>query len=1018
MVYFDCDNDDDDGVQFSHTLPCKFNATWEYFEIQVGWSLMVWILLGIGCYIMSKYWNKDEHLWAKRYVGTTIDKPDDPTFDSIFRVVQLTGSTTIVACWVIKSYEKRYMDTVYGFEVVACLGCIAHLIFAIIKHGFSPDYIIGLEGFIDAFTLTPVLLQPAPGGMWLTVSYLRTYRIKTAFYRLCASDVMDNYLGELAQALVKNLVDFIACVCCLACTMYIFEGLGDVKYFQDRFIPSGMGEISFFQLCYFSMTTMTTVGYGDYSPTTVFNRLFFFIASVGGVTFFSIVTAELLDLSSKLSSGLGKFRPKYPFGSKKNPRGHILVLGGAVASSSKACLEFFLKGLCRDDTVPEIVLLADECQPEVRELLNEPWAKSKSITFFKGDATNPTDLKRVRAEETSMTFILSDFFASEPYSEDYSNVLLAAALQSYNPVAQYRLMVIEVRHLDICLHVGLNMFNCYAIDGIKAATLATALRCPGLTTLVLNCGLPDIDGPESYDPVISPWLQEYIEGAGLEPYGFLPADEFVGKTFKDATVAIAKRAPVLVLAAQIDGSIVLNPSDHFLTKETVLFAFAGDMEVCHPFAKNGDASVQTWLPQFSSNRQTGSAASRNEAMQVANSFSEKFSKSGDELRNPIEPDDDRRSIAQQKPKKRLVKPGMGLRKMKLSTAPPKSSKRITMAGGLYELEEHEMSNEGAPSEDLVSKGGHVVLALIATSAEVEAFQGLWQQVEVILANLRKFSDTPLVVISAHGLSEGSPVASHVKRLRGDGDGTDSFFIVEGDPLKPHVLLKAGLDTAGHVLTLSPSAPRGTGLMDRNNILAQMVIDKKLNEWKRQDLSPAYDWYATSSFRLMGKAPREPRNKMPNLSEGDEALAKREPRTHHRYACGLVLPKPLIAGVLSMAYYTPGLMELVEALIDPAKKPQECSTYLMPVPKEFVGKSYKEIAMLQLDKGAIPLGIRRGDKGPYPFVLSCTPSNNEILLSEKDSIYVIGDSEWVTEFMPEILSAPTPQEEAKVSRHDA
>ena len=36
-----------------------------------------------------------------------------------------------------------------------------------------------------------------------------------------------------------------------------------------------------------------------------------------------------------------------------------------------------------------------------------------------------------------MTFILSDFFASEPYNEDYTNVLLAAALQAYNPASAH-----------------------------------------------------------------------------------------------------------------------------------------------------------------------------------------------------------------------------------------------------------------------------------------------------------------------------------------------------------------------------------------------------------------------------------------------------------------------------------------------------------------------------------------------------------------------------------------------------
>ena len=38
----------------------------------------------------------------------------------------------------------------------------------------------------------------------------------------------------------------------------------------------------------------------------------------------------------------------------------------------------------------------------------------------------------------------------------------------------------------------------------------------------------------------------------------------------------------------------------------------------------------------------------------------------------------------------------------------------------------------------------------------------------------------------------------------------------------------------------------------------------------------------------------------------------------------------------------GLMELVEALIDPSKTDQECSAILMPVPPAFIGKSYKTI----------------------------------------------------------------------------
>jgi hypothetical protein len=906
MVYFDCrDGDDGDDFVLSDTLPCQYDASWWHFSRQVFWSLIIYVAMYLFCVVYEARWEKivDHQYWAKEWVGSLTKKPKKGLLEATLRVAQLVASIILMACWVWKSYEKRVTNFVYGLEASACVVCIIHLIFALIRNGYAPSYVLGIEGFIDVFTIVPVLLQLAPGGMWLTISYLRTYRIKTAFYRLCDNGTLEPYMGEFAQALVKNFVDFVACVSTIACTMYIFEGLGDVRFFQDNFIPSGMGSISFFQLCYFAMTTMTTVGYGDYSPTTVFNRLFFFVASIGGVTFFSIVTAELLDLTSKLSSGMGKFRPKYKRGSTKNPRGHILVLGGAVSSPSKACLESFLQGLCRDSNTPEVVLLATECQPEVREMLQEPWIKSKSIQFFKGDATSNKALRRVRAEEASMTFIISDFFSSSPYSEDHNNVLLAAALQAYSPSAQYRLITIELRHLPICDHIGLEMFNCYAMDGMKAATLASALRCPGLPTLVMNMGLPDISRPEPYDPPISPWLDEYISGAELEPYGFLPAAKFVGTPYKNVALEIAKNADVVLLAAQINGQIVLNPGKFSVTAKTVLFALAKDQEFLDPFALEGDASVRTWLPQFQANRDGSSiepSASDDEDHDDDTEFEPTYRRASSVRR-----------VLSKGPVKRLTMPGKPFSprsKMKVTSASKMSTHTAIAPQTDYDdLDDALVCHEGAPPDELLKKGGHVVVALVVQSADVDSFVGLWQQVELIFKILREFSDEPMVVISALGLAELSPVKKLINRIREahlTEAGDHTLFLVEGDPLKPHVMLKAGADTAGHYMTLSPSTPHGTGLMDRNNLLAQMVLDEKLNEWKRRDLTPVYDWYATDAFRLMRDALRRDLDDPP-LTDGDKKLATTERRVHHRYAAGLILPKPLIAGVLSMAYYTPG-----------------------------------------------------------------------------------------------------------------
>lgn len=55
----------------------------------------------------------------------------------------------------------------------------------------------------------------------------------------------------------------------ISCTTFVLEALGDVPGFEDSFIDTAMGSVSFFQSCYYAFMLMSTVGFGDFSPQTV-----------------------------------------------------------------------------------------------------------------------------------------------------------------------------------------------------------------------------------------------------------------------------------------------------------------------------------------------------------------------------------------------------------------------------------------------------------------------------------------------------------------------------------------------------------------------------------------------------------------------------------------------------------------------------------------------------------------------------------------------------------------------------
>ena len=123
---------------------------------------------------------------------------------------------------------------------------------------------------------------------------------------------MQNHLEEFTRAIIRFAVRFIVVVMLFSGGMYMVETLGEVSWLIDVTMQTDMGDTSFFSLCYFTFVTISTVGYGDYSPTTVFGRLFVIIVILGGVCFFSLETGNLMSIVKLAEQGRGRFTPRYP----------------------------------------------------------------------------------------------------------------------------------------------------------------------------------------------------------------------------------------------------------------------------------------------------------------------------------------------------------------------------------------------------------------------------------------------------------------------------------------------------------------------------------------------------------------------------------------------------------------------------------------------------------------------------------------------------------------------------------
>lgn len=57
--------------------------------------------------------------------------------------------------------------------------------------------------------------------------------------------------------------------------------------------------------CYFALTTLSTVGYGDYFPISNEERVFAVIIMLGGVAFFSYIMGSFVEIISNYEQKMG-----------------------------------------------------------------------------------------------------------------------------------------------------------------------------------------------------------------------------------------------------------------------------------------------------------------------------------------------------------------------------------------------------------------------------------------------------------------------------------------------------------------------------------------------------------------------------------------------------------------------------------------------------------------------------------------------------------------------------------------
>jgi len=833
--------------------------------------------------------------------------------------------------------------------------------------------------------VAPVIGRHWIGTTWLDLGYIRAYRVLQAYSFLEGTGWLV-WISEFHLALVKMGLRTVALVICMAGASFSLEVLGDIHGFTDDTLESGMGSISFYQCIYWVFTTISTVGYGDFSPSTVPARAFTIVCIIGGVIFFSIETGTLVEVFTLLKMGKGRYAPTRE--AQNAGCGHVVVLGGGVKFYS-GILDDFLREIIHTDhrKAPDVVIMS-VVPPDETMLgkLKESWASGK-VTYLKGSPLEQEDRDRACLDQAQMVFVLPDSESNEPDWEDEQNIIYAVAVLRAQPEAKLRILLLRPENREQALRVGIRRHFCFSLNELKVGLMSQSCRNPGYSTLLLGLiesAEPSLDNPcqgLTEDELCldqAGWNAQYCWGESYEMRGCELHRKYAGYTFHQLAQHLLKTEGVIAFALQINGRLTIAPMEHVIKAQgEILFMLAMDDDQLQNIKAHEVHDETTWQKVFRSNRNRVFPRERERNLAQLDKdqqfkVEDRFYEDADVNLNisagaaaPMHNDANPLVLAQfqavanaaaaasasanESPRytrNTSRRPSQLIDENGEPRAPRPPRSRSPFWSDADSPFNSPLSPEEVDDDDddenwekkfrkeskklavkLMAGGGHVVLLGSTT--------GLWQQIIAFLRPLKAnylARHFKIIVV----VPEECP--RHVAKLKIFKD----VAFLDNHPLRSNTLPKLMIETASKVIVLGGRPLTDDPVMvDSKTIIIANMLEEYLEmagvKYLSEDCFLCYEFFKDTNISLLPSVEAECFNH-------ELALPPHcaEPKYSPRYTSGSLLFPHKFGSLLAVAFYTPGVMELFEAMCIPSRRDQMSMPWRIKVPEFYHGKEYGDL----------------------------------------------------------------------------
>ncbi|SER95305.1 voltage-gated potassium channel [Gracilibacillus ureilyticus] len=194
---------------------------------------------------------------------------------------------------------------------------------------------------------------------------------------------------------------------------------------------------TFFDGLWWVMTTVTTVGYGDFYPVTVFGRIIGLFLYIFGIGLIGIVIGKIIDT-------FAIYRKKRMEGDiVYNGKGHYIIIGW----SEKA--RFAIDEMLATDAMIDIILI---------DQLEKAPVLSANIFYIKGNASEKATLEKANIKEAKSVLIFANDKISNGQLADGQTLLIASTVESIAPEVYTIVEIMKETHLENFKYVNVDEF--------------------------------------------------------------------------------------------------------------------------------------------------------------------------------------------------------------------------------------------------------------------------------------------------------------------------------------------------------------------------------------------------------------------------------------------------------------------------------------------------------------------------------------------------------------------------------